>query len=97
MPGPETDTATLAVILSRLDDIKDDVQNLRSSQESNIDRYVSRGEWSQRNSNVDNRFAGQGREIADLRADVNSKRAPWWTWAALICSGLALVSQYLTI
>jgi hypothetical protein len=49
------------------------------------ERYVPRGEWSQRNNHVDTHIQTQGREIGQLRAELNSRRAPWWsTWTVAL-------------
>lgn len=81
----------LAVISARLDDIKQDVADIRADQQSGSTKYTSRGEWEQRNNNVDNRFLAMGREIGDLRTELNSKRAPWWSVVAVIISGAAIL------
>lgn len=90
MPTPD-DAATLAVVVSRLDDLREDVQELRSEVRKAREDAVSRGEWGQRNNHVDSRLNGLGREVGDLRADLNSKRAPWWSVASIAVAALALL------
>lgn len=53
--------------------------------------YVPATLWEQRNRHVDFVHAGLGREIGDLRAEVRSKRAPWWSVAAVVVAGAALL------
>lgn len=110
---PENESL-LAVVVARLDDLKEDMSQVRKDISDYKKDTVSRGEWVQRNNHVDERFrhtsdsfAGQGREIANLRADVNAKyaavktdldsrRAPWWNVVALITAGAALVLPFIT-
>ncbi len=86
MPEPD---ATLAVAVARLDDLRIDVRHLRDEVQDSRRDNASRGEWGQRNSAVDARFEGQGREIAQLRQDINSRRAPWWSTASVLLAGVA--------
>lgn len=79
------------MILSRLDDIRDDVKVMRESMDKMPERYVARGEWDQRNQNVTSQLLGQGREIGQLRADLNSRRAPWWSTVTVVLSSAALL------
>lgn len=78
------DQATLAVVVSRLDDLREDLRDIRITFEKSERDKVSRGEWEQRNTAVDARFEGQGREIAQLRASIAAAKAPWWSVAAVI-------------
>lgn len=78
--------ATLAVVVARLDDVREDIRDLRTDLSAHRTEMVSRGEWEMRNRAVDNRFENQGREIAELKA----ARAPWWSWASVVIAGLAL-------
>lgn len=109
MPAPEDPATTIAVVVARLDDVRDDIAGLRRAIEASARDKVSRGEWEQRNNHVDSRLAGQGREIGDLRAeiaaargearhavaavraDLDSRRAPWWSTATVLtaCAALA--------
>lgn len=95
-PRSDSDFQTgLAVVISRLDDMKQDISDIRADQVSARKENVLRSEWEQRNSHVDFRFHTQGREIGDLRSELNSKRAPWWTWVTAIAALLALADTYL--
>jgi hypothetical protein len=84
------DEAALAVVAARLDDLRDgireDIRELRDAINASAADKVSRGEWLQRNAAVDDRFQAQGREISQLRTELASRRAPWWSVGALIVS-----------
>lgn len=60
---------TLAVVVARLDDLRESVAELRLELRSSTANVVSRGEWVQRNNLVDGKFDTQGREISQLRQD----------------------------
>lgn len=77
--------ATLAVVVARLDDVREDIRDLRTDLSTHRTEMVSRGEWEMRNRAVDNRFDSQGREIAELKA----ARAPWWSWASVLVAAAA--------
>lgn len=81
------DAASLAVVVARLDDVREDIRDLRTDLSSHRTEMVSRGEWEMRNRAVDSRFDNQGREIAELKA----ARAPWWSWASVLVAGAALI------
>lgn len=78
LPAPTPDAATLAVVVARLDDLREDMAALRQEVRTAANVSVGRGEWLQRNSAVDARFEGQGREIAELKNTQAASRAPWW-------------------
>lgn len=65
---------TLAVVVARLDDLRESMTELRAEVRSSTANVVSRGEWVQRNQHVDGKFDSQGREISHLRAEVASRR-----------------------
>lgn len=101
MVDPATDSITLAVVVSRLDDIKEDMSGMRSEIQDFKKDTVSRGEWVQRNNHVDERFKhtddkfnAQGREIANMRTEMQSKRAPWWSVGSLIIAAAALLNSF---
>ena len=81
------DAASLAVVVARLDDVREDIRDLRTDLSAHRTEMVSRGEWEMRNRAVDSRFDNQGREIAELKA----ARAPWWSWASVLVAGAALI------
>lgn len=85
------DSATLAVVVARLDDMRSDFNSLREEVRKSSENYVSRGEWGQRNDHVDTRLNSLGREVGDLRRDMDSRRAPWWSvWAVALSAGSIL-------
>lgn len=88
-----TDDATLAVVVARLDDLRAQVASLSDKLDAHRGEMVPRTEWTQRNATVDDRFNAQGKEIADLRAELAARRAPWWSIASAIAAviGVALV------
>lgn len=90
MPVNDNEQATLAVVVSRLDDLRGDLHSIREDLRRTGENSVTRNEWMQRNGYVDAKFDDQGRDIADLRTDMASKRVPWYTVAALLLSGGAL-------
>jgi hypothetical protein len=82
------ENATLAVVVARLDDLRADMQSMRDEIRKSSENAVSRGEWGQRNAHVDTRLSSLGREVGDLRKDIDSRRAPWWSvWAVTLSAG----------
>lgn len=82
------ESATLAVVVARLDDLRADMQSMRDEIRKSSENAVSRGEWGQRNQHVDTRLNSLGREVGDLRKDIDSRRAPWWSvWAVVLSAG----------
>lgn len=75
--------ATLAVAISRIDDLREDIAGLRTDLSDIRTSHVTRGEWEQRNNFSDSKFHSIGREVGDLRAELNSRRAPWWSVVAV--------------
>lgn len=88
LAGPDP---TLAVVVARLEDVRKDIDQLRADIRATIDSNVPRGEWMQRNLYVDGMLAAQGREIAQLRAEVAAKRTPWPAVAGAITGALSLI------
>lgn len=96
---------TLAVLVAQVSDARSDINGLRSEVAAARTESVSRGEWLQRNAAVDTRFGSQGGEVgelrknhasdfATLRAELNSKRAPWWSVVSLIIAAGACVAAF---
>lgn len=75
--APRDVDPTLAVVVARLDDLREDMKALRDEVRATGANVVGRGEWTQRNNLVDSRFEGHGREIAHIRTDLASRRTPW--------------------
>lgn len=72
----ETDLReTLAVVVSRLDGLAEDVAEMRRELREDRREYVTNSVWTQRNHLVDNKHASMGREISELRTEVRTKHA----------------------
>lgn len=96
---PGSADPTLAVVVARLDDLRESMTELRAEVRSSTANVVSRGEWVQRNQHVDGKFESQGREIARLCTDIvqartvaEQRRAPWWSVVAAIGSVVAIAA-----
>lgn len=74
------ETSTLAVVVARLDDMKksqeqyearmmNELQGLRAELRQSHEDKVSRGEWLQRNTTVDNKFDSYGKELSNHREE----------------------------
>lgn len=84
----QTDDPTLAVVVSRLDDLRSDVASLRTEVQTAQAGYVIRAEFEAWRTGI-------GREIGDIKASVarieqaaEQRRAPWW---AALGVGISLV------
>lgn len=55
--------------------------------------YVSQQLWQQRNSEVNDKLGGIGREIGDLRVELRSRRVSWPAVGAFAVAGGALLLQ----
>lgn len=93
---PGSADPTLAVVVARLDDLRESVAELRVELRSSTANVVPRGEWEQRNRAVDARFEGQGREIAILRTDIvqartiAEQRRP--AWPVILAAVVSVIS-----
>ena len=90
MPTDEPQNAALEVLISQVGDLRDDIREMRSDLKLLTETKVSYREWSQRNTEVNGRLAGLGRELGDLRAEVRAKSAPWWSVGSLVVAAAAL-------
>lgn len=81
-----TDTITLEVLAAKVDMLREDVSEIKGD-------VVTRGEWLMRNELVNERFTAINREIVALRKDIESRRAPWWTWVATALAVLAFLGS----
>lgn len=86
---PTTATAVaLATLTEQVSSLNKNVEGLRSELRDDRKTYVQHSVWEQRNKTVDANLAHQGREIGQLRTDLASRRAPWWsTWAVVLSAG----------
>lgn len=86
--GGLTTEGTLALVVERLDDLRREmregttktdaaIESLRAELQQQRQAYVPRPEWERRNLQIDERTAGLGREIRQLRAELASKRLSW--------------------
>jgi hypothetical protein len=75
---------TLEGVVKTLGEVRDEVRGLRGE-------TVSRGEWMQRNAYVDMKFDSQGSDISEIRTDLASRRAPWWSVAAVVVAAAAVL------
>jgi hypothetical protein len=90
MTAPPSPTTEWAVIVAMLTDVKDDVKVVREQLDRMPERFVSRGEWGQRNEHVTTQLMTHGREIGQLRSDLANRRAPWWSTWTVVLSAAAL-------
>lgn len=90
---PMNDTASLAVMAVELRYIKETVERIENAGKN----AVSRNEWNQRNEYTDQQFASLWKENANLKADIASKRAPWWVVVAAIGSIVAIAIQVIPL
>lgn len=91
--GEQDDAVTLAVVAARLSDLKTQVGEIGTMLTAQRAEFVGRNEWLMRNATVDTRFEGQGREIADLKTELRTRRLPWPTVAAVVVAGAALALE----
>lgn len=100
-----TQDGVLALVVERLDDLRREVREdsaktaaaitaLTAKVDSLSRAYVPRQEWEQRNRLVDERHETQGREIADLRTELASKRL---TWPAVVGGLAGMIAVAITL
>lgn len=87
---PTDDRVLLRVVAERLADVQTSQVAIQNQLTAMGSTFVPRGEWALRNANVDGMFAGQGREIGDLRVELRARRLPWPTVLGAVVSVLAL-------
>lgn len=75
---------TLVGVVTTLGELRDEIRSQRGE-------TVTRNEWTQRNTHVDAKFDHQAEDISEIKQDLASKRAPWWSVAAVVIAGLALL------
>lgn len=78
------DKITLAVIAAEMKHLNKTVDELAADVRQDRSTYVTRYEWDQRTAHVD-------AEISAVKADIASKRAPWWSVGALLVAAAALL------
>lgn len=85
--------ARIAVMSVQIEHIGETLRRI----EANGTHAVARSEWEQRNGYVDGRFAEAFAQMAQLRTDAASRRAPWWTIVAAGAGILAVVAYLFDI
>ena len=83
------------VLASRIDDLKRAVDTLAAEAREDRRDYVSQREARERNEHVDTHLRTMGREIGQLRADLNARRAPWWSVVAVALAAASWAWQIL--
>ena len=81
---------TLGVVVARLDDLREDFAAFRTEFRESQKNTVPRPEYEEHKAHVEKRFQDQGQDISDIRADMASRKAPWWATASVIIAGLAV-------
>lgn len=92
-PLPDDDRVTLRVVAERIGDIQASQKAIQQQLTTQAATFVPRGEWMLRNTQVDEKHSGLGREIGELRSELRSRRLPWPTVVAAIVSCLALAKS----
>ena len=90
---PTNLAANVAVQTVELRHIKESLERI----ELQLGSHVTRNEWEMRNGYVDGQFVQTSADIAaaratvaELRRDVEAKRAPWWAVGSLLVAGISL-------
>ena len=86
------DTATIAVLATKIDHITAAVEEIKSSLATSATVHVTRSEWELRNQVVDERFVTTKADIVEHEARIKAledKRLPWGIFIAV---GVGLVS-----
>lgn len=79
----EDDTATLGVLAVEIRYLRGDLEELAAQLRAAGGTHVTRAEWELRNRHVDSVHAS-------LRHELNARRTPWPTVAAVALSALAV-------
>lgn len=90
MTDESTLETTLAVLVSKVEDLRTDVAVMRQEQTDARAQFVPRAEWVQRNQALDERDQRVGREIADLRTELRSRRVAWPAVLGAVTAAAAL-------
>ena len=86
------DTATIAVLATKIDHITTSVEEIKSSLATSTTVHVTRSEWALHNQVVDERFVTCRADSAEHEARIKTledKRLPWGT---LIAVSVGLIS-----
>ena len=91
----QTDTASLAVLSTKLDHLATTVEKIEKSLATSTTVHVTRSEWELRNQTVDERFINSAAAVAAIHSRLDGaddKKAPWWAVTAVIFSTLSSVA-----
>ncbi|QCG78326.1 hypothetical protein SEA_ALOEVERA_41 [Microbacterium phage AloeVera] len=94
MTNVSEDTASIAVLSTKLDHVTKTMEEIKISIATSATIHVTRSEWELRNQTVDERFINSQRERDELRlliAAQDAKKAPWWTVLAAFGSIVAII------
>lgn len=80
---------TLEGVVTTLGELRDEIRSQRGE-------HVTRNEWTQRNTHVDAKFDTHAEDISEIKQDLASKRAPWWTVVAVVFAALTLLYTIMT-
>lgn len=93
-----SDETFQAVMLERTGNMATDLAAARADIALIREKYVPRVEWEQRNSLVDERFQGIGREVGEIKRTEAARRTPWDRIVSIVLAavalGLVVVFQY---
>lgn len=80
----DDDRATLSVLANEIRHLREDVEELSAQVKTSGGTHVTRAEWVLRNAHVDSVHSS-------LRHELNQRRTPWPTVAAVAISALTLI------
>lgn len=90
---PATTETRIAVMATEIGHISKTLERI----EQNGAHAVPRAEWEQRNAYVDLRFLDAFAQIAAVKQEAASRRAPWWTIVAAGAGALAVIAYLIDI
>lgn len=80
MPGDYTQ----AEIVRTLHRIEEGQKELAQKVEAQAGFFVSRDAWTMKNLALDREIVRIHNRVDDIKDDLESSRAPWWTWATVL-------------
>lgn len=84
---PSNTEANIAVMTVELRYIKEAVSRIESAHTTSVPRT----EWEQRNEYINQQLHQIVKESADLKAELASKRAPWWSVLSSFAGAAAVI------
>lgn len=82
-PAVTSEEVSIAVLSAKIDALTETVHEIKTSMSETRESHVTRQEWQLRNDFVDER-------ARRLQAEIESRRAPWWSVLAIIAAFGAL-------